>query len=63
MALETVTVDRGGQPVRINKSDFDPAKDTLWDDKLKDDAIRDKRAVDDKARRTKRSARYKKDAD
>lgn len=35
MKLETVSVDRDGVEVIINKSDFDPKKDTLWGDKAK----------------------------
>lgn len=30
MIVPTVTVDRGGIAVVINKSDFDPAKDRVW---------------------------------
>lgn len=33
MKLETVFVNRDGVKVMINKSDFDAAKDKLWDDK------------------------------
>jgi len=32
---EVVTVDRGGKPVEINKSDFDEKKDALFSDKPK----------------------------
>jgi len=28
--VETVLIDRGGQSVRINKSDYDPKVDELW---------------------------------
>lgn len=30
MRLKTVAVDRGGQQVVINASDFDPSRDTRW---------------------------------
>lgn len=30
MRLPTVTVDRGGVPVVINKSDFRPYRDRIW---------------------------------
>ena len=30
MRLKTVAVDRGGQKVIINESDFDPARDKAW---------------------------------
>lgn len=33
---KTVTVDRDGTPVRMNESDFDPDKDTLWSDEKPD---------------------------
>ena len=33
MKLEIVFVNRDGVKVMINKSDFDAAKDKLWDDK------------------------------
>lgn len=32
--IETVEVNRNGVKVIINKSDFDPKKESLWSDKL-----------------------------
>jgi len=35
MKVRTVTVNRGGVPVRINESRFDPDRDKLWQEKAK----------------------------
>ena len=35
MRIPTVTVDRGGVAVVINRHDFNPARDVLWSDRTK----------------------------
>ena len=42
MRLKTVTIDRDGQKVIINESDFDPARDKSWSDQAKPEPKDDK---------------------
>jgi hypothetical protein len=44
MKLRTVMIDRGGQPVRINESDFNPERDKQWSGSIPDPTSSDPEA-------------------